>query len=91
MIKPINEIGGELKSFFESKKRASVTGRPVPTVPDTSAENKETKPPDIPKRDQGTHTTTSPVVPPKPNPYANEIPRGELHKKGVGCDSTKVI
>ena len=83
---PLAEVGGELKSFFQEKQRASVVGRPVPNVPgggdsnatsDSSKEKKKQSPtPALPKRDPSTKVSSGAKVPPKPNPYLNEIPRG---------------
>lgn len=91
---PLAEMGGELKSFFQEKQRASVLGRPVPSVPgggggdsnatngDSSKEQKKNPTPSIPKRDPSTKVSSSgtrlPPKPPKPNPYVNEIPRGTV-------------
>ena len=84
---PLPEVGGELKSFFQEKLRASVVGRPVPNVPggddsnatssDSRKEKKKQSPtPTLPKRDPSTKVSSGAKVPPKPNPYVNEIPRG---------------
>ena len=85
---PLAEMGGEFKSFFQEKQRASVLGRPVPSVPgggggesnatdgDSSKEKKKSPTPSIPKRDPSTKVSSGAKLPPKPNPYVNEIPRG---------------
>ena len=81
VTKPLHEMGGEMKSFFQEKKRASMSGLPVQSDPDKKTIDKHRKgsiTPELPKRSPTTKLSNAPSVPPKQNLYANEIPRGEF-------------
>ena len=89
---PLAEMGGELKSFFQEKQRASVHGRPVPSAPggdkdktgepnassgDSSMETKQ-QIPSLPKRDPSTKVSSGTHLPHHSNIYVNGIPRGNV-------------
>ena len=82
VTKPLHEVGGELKSFFQEKSRLS---RPVPPVPVSGSSDKqgnESLSPPLPRRHPNTKVSGTPSIAPKrktiQNPYVNEIPRGEF-------------
>ena len=104
VMKPLSEVGGELKSFFNAKKRASQAELPVPAIPNSNNQKlpaptnpntidqneNERSPPDVPKRNPATNFKPTPALPPKPNPYVNDIPRGEYNKSRLHLSSAEM-